>query len=326
MCEKKTVGVSSFSAPTAFECPKRLERGLNNLTELGWDWVEGNCLRTKFGLSAGSVRQRTLDFNQFALSRQVDIILSAIGGYSSIALLEGIDYKALRENPKKVMGYSDFSIILNAIYRISGIETYLGPALLPQFGEPMGLDSFTRSSMKQALSGQAYTVEDSDWFSDEWIEWDKFDLEPRKKKPSTGRILFKNGTGSGVMVGGNLDSICTILKTPYFPNDSELILLLEESEETSLEIFERNLYQLRISGILDRVNGVLMGRFSSQNLPQSIQNEVNEMIHWVFGGHQFPIITNLNFGHTYPMLTLPIGRSVTISSDEILVHKTNAGP
>lgn len=84
---------------------------------------------------SGSIKELVEELNEFIKNPEVKCIMSAIGGMNSNSLLPYIDYEALRKNPKIIIGYSDVTAILLAIYAKTGITTYYGPAVVASFGE-----------------------------------------------------------------------------------------------------------------------------------------------------------------------------------------------
>src|SRR3954454_22371154 len=95
---KLGVGVSSFSSPVAHDCPRRLQRALDNLRAIGWSPIEGRCLRTRHGFQSATAPERIRDFTTLLVNPSVDIIMSAIGGYGCLQLVAGLDYLAYKRH------------------------------------------------------------------------------------------------------------------------------------------------------------------------------------------------------------------------------------
>jgi muramoyltetrapeptide carboxypeptidase len=312
----KRVGVSSFASPVAHDRPKRTERALANVRRIGWEPVEGSCLRTRRGFQSGSALERIEDLHGFLRDGTIDVIMSAIGGFGCLQLIDKIDYALIQQQWKPIVGYSDFTIVLNSIYKAAGRETYLGPSLLPQFGEPDGLDPFACGSVMKALSGQSYELEDADYYVDQLTAWDIDDVAPREKKPNPGRRVLFSGSGEGTAIGGNLDSLCALIGTDYYPDVEKPVLFLEEFETVDPRMVERNLFKLRLSGKLDRTQALLFGRFASHVRFDQLDS-LERIIDKVAGDLKIPVVIDLSFGHTDPICTIPIGRHVSVRDGRI---------
>lgn len=235
---------------------------------------------------AGSDAQRVADINQLAaLDELPDIVLSIRGGYGATRLLEHVDYHALRERlagaPMAIVGHSDFTALQMALYAKSGLVTFGGPMLGPDFGPPE-LSPLTWRHFWRTLSAPQGTAS---WECGEAAECE---LE-------------------GPLWGGNLAMLCSLLDTPYFPRIEGGILFVEDVGEPPFRI-ERLLYQLHLSGVLGRQRALILGDFT-QCRPSPYDNGYDladgfGQIRRVAG---IPVLTGMPFGHAADKFTLPFG-------------------
>jgi len=130
-----SIGIFSPSAPITYSCPKRFERAKQYLQNKGFKIIEGSLTGKQDFYRSGSIKERADELNDLIRNPDVKCIMSTIGGMNSNSILPYIDYEAFRRDPKIIIGYSDVTAILLAIYAQTGISTYYGPALVASFGE-----------------------------------------------------------------------------------------------------------------------------------------------------------------------------------------------
>jgi muramoyltetrapeptide carboxypeptidase len=235
---------------------------------------------------AGSDIQRMADINGLAmLDTLPDIALSIRGGYGATRLLEHLQYDALRERlsgqPLALVGHSDFTALQLALYARSGIVTFGGPMLGPDFGA-------------QRLSP---------------LTWRHF---WRTLSAPQGNASWECGEAAelaveGPLWGGNLAMLCSLLQTPYFPRIEGGILFVEDIGEPPFRI-ERLLYQLHLAGVLKQQRALILGDFT-QCRPAPYDNGYDladgfAQIRRVAG---IPVLSGMPFGHEADKFTLPFG-------------------
>jgi muramoyltetrapeptide carboxypeptidase len=235
---------------------------------------------------AGSDAERAADLNTLAtLDTLPDIALSIRGGYGATRLLEHLHYDALRERlagtDTVLVGHSDFTAIQLALHAKSGLVTFGGPMLGPDFGaetpSALTLPHFWRTV--RSAQGSA-----------EWISSGEHALDVE-----------------GPLWGGNLAMLCSLLGTPYFPRIDGGILFVEDVGEPPFRI-ERLLYQLHLSGVLGRQRALILGDFTDCR-PSTYDNGYDlaasfAQIRRVAG---IPVLDGLPFGHAPDKFTLPFG-------------------
>ncbi|RUL64010.1 muramoyltetrapeptide carboxypeptidase [Dyella dinghuensis] len=263
-----------------------MTRGVERLREAGCE-VDGLDVLDRTELRyAGSDAQRLADINALATFDTLpDIVLSIRGGYGATRLLEGVHYDALRERlagqPIAIVGHSDFTALQMALYAKSGVVTFGGPMLGPDFGPPQ-LSPLTWRHFWRTLSAPHGNAS---WDCGDGLECDV----------------------QGPLWGGNLAMICSLLQTPYFPNIEGGILFVEDVGEPPFRI-ERLLYHLHLSGVLGRQRALILGDFT-QCRPTSYDNGYDladgfAQIRRIAG---IPVLSGMPFGHDADKFTLPFG-------------------
>ena len=263
-----------------------MKRGVARLHQAGCA-VEGEeVLARTEQRYAGSDGQRVADINGLAtLDALPDIALSIRGGYGATRLLEHLHYDALRERlsgqPMVLVGHSDFTALQMALYARSGLVSFGGPMLGPDFGakelSPLTWRHFWRTI--SAPHGNA--------------SWDCGE---------TAELSVE-----GPLWGGNLAMLCSLLQTPYFPHIEGGILFVEDVGEPPFRI-ERLLYQLHLSGVLGRQRALILADFT-QCRPATYDNGYDladgfAQIRRIAG---IPVLSGMPFGHDPDKFTLPFG-------------------
>lgn len=199
-------------------------------------------------------------------------------------LLPLLDFETIRANPKILMGFSDITALLVAIFDRCRIVTFHGP-LVTTLKRDGGK---TCSAFLEAVSSGTPLV-----------------LTPRQP------VVLSPGKASGILMGGNLTSLCHLLGTPYEPHFNGRLLFLEDRQEAPYRI-DRMLSQLHLSGHLDGVGGVILGTFEACGTLEDVYAIVKE----VFGRTGIPILAGFELGHGTHNLTVPIGLEAKMNTED----------
>ena len=314
-----TIGIVSPSS-TIKPFPRRLRRGIKALRRLGLQIKLGKYTTSSFGHNSGTPQQRAEDIMRFFEDGEVRGIICSTGGWTSNALLPLLDYQLIRKNPKVFCGFSDITALNLAIFKKAGVITFNGPTVLPTFGEFGGPDKFTIKWFKKALfeTKPIGILEFPNEYTEEILWWDKEDNRKRVTKPSDGPKCVYPGTAEGILIGGNLSTLCILGGTQYFPDFSNAILFLEDEGESTSST-ERNLTYLEQLGVFKKIKGLIYGR--PFNLKVDSKDRTLFDILEDFGQrYKIPIIMDVDIGHTSPMITLPIGVKTIINSELKIIN------
>jgi len=284
----KTVGLV---APSFFVEKKTLYyNGIKYLKYHGYNVVIGDKVLSRNYNTTCSAKERADEINRMFLNPDIDIVLATDGGCRAIEILEHLNYGIIHDNPKPFCGFSDITHILLAIYSKTTNKVIHGMDLINGFG----------------VADSSYKEKNIQLFWNN-INQNEFCVDLRKG------IVLKKGNGSGVAIGGWLNAIVNLLHTPYFPKDSDIVLLWEAIDEEPNKI-SMMLQVLRASGILKRVRGMVVGQ-----LTNCIEKEyfdcvppIEEMILSACEGYSFPIITNAPFGHGEKKQSFTYGTEIEI--------------
>jgi muramoyltetrapeptide carboxypeptidase LdcA involved in peptidoglycan recycling len=267
---------------------------------------------------------RAEDLMQAFSDPQISAIISTIGGDDSIRTLPFIDLDFIRNNPKIFLGYSDSTITHFACLK-AGLGSFYGPSIMSDFGENGGLFPYMLDSVRQTLFESrpiGALSPNMDGWTDEVLDWGdpKNQSTPRKRQPSTGwKFLQGTGIHSGRLIGGCLEVLDWLRGTDYWPAEDEwedTVLFIETSEEAPPPLaVERMLRSLAAIGVLKRIRGLLVGRPGGQVPPQRFAEYDQAILNIVVeeeGLRELPIVSNMDFGHTEPVMVLPYGEQTRI--------------
>ncbi|MEA2007475.1 MAG: S66 peptidase family protein [Patescibacteria group bacterium] len=306
------VGIVSPSS-TIEPFPRRTDRGVKNLENIGLEVVFSSSAKKSFGHNAGTPQERANDINLMFSDESIKAIVCSTGGLNANAILPLLDYEIIKKNPKIFCGYSDITVLNNAITHKTGLVTFNGPTLLPTFGEYGGVNEYTLEYFKKALFSEVPIgiITSAAEYSDENLWWEKEDTRPSDMKEAEPMKPVLSGFAEGVLMGGNLNSLCFLGGTEYMPDFSDSILFLEDEEE-STAYTERRLNYLEQIGVLGKTRGILFAR-PYQFITDSQDRTLIDILSFFGEKYEIPIICDIDFGHTNPMLTLPLGIRATMN-------------
>ncbi|HJP30390.1 MAG TPA: S66 peptidase family protein [Candidatus Latescibacteria bacterium] len=317
-----TVGLVSPSWGGMGAVPHRTERDIEHLRRLGFEVRLADNALHQSGDVSDSPERRTADLHQMFADPEIKAIVAGIGGDHSCHLLPHLDFELIAANPKILVGYSDITVLNVAIWSKTGLITFNGPALLTDFAEYPAMFDYTEEHFLKAVGvpRPMGRVEPSPWWTEEFLQWgDQTDLtRPRERQPSPGWTWLKPGEVEGPLIGGCLESLQHLRGTPWWPCWEGAILFFETSEEKpSPAKIDGILMDYENMGVFDSICGLVVGR------PMKYSDEEKSRLRQVIlertAGYAFPILTDVDFGHTAPQITIPLGCRARIDTpNEIL--------
>ena len=281
--------------------------------ELGLELSFGKHIEEIDSFKSSSIESRIEDIHESFADKSIKAIVTVIGGYNSNQLLSSLDWDLIEKNPKILCGYSDITILNNAIFAKTGLVTYSGPHY-SSFGMKRYFDYTLEYFKKCLFSDEPYEILPSEnWTDDQWYQ----DQDNRKAISNNGWLCVNKGKTSGTILGANLCTFNLLQGTQYFPSFENSIIFLEDDDfggALSAVEFDRNLQSLIHQKGFDGARAIVIGRF--QKSSQMSDDIIREIIKSKNELSALPIIANVDFGHTDPRATFPIGGEVEIVSDE----------
>lgn len=289
-----TIGIVAPSSPTK---ENRIEKGVKKLESLGYKVVLGEaCGKSHMGYLCGEDDLRIKTINEMFEREDIDAIICQNGGYGTPRLVDKIDYEIIKKNPKVFVGFSDITLLLNAIINECGFATYHGPMLTVDFASKQQ-DVSINTFLKLATSSENITINN-----------DNHDM-----------ITINPGKTEGELVGGNLSLVDVLVSSKYCFDPKGKILLLEDVGEKNYRL-DRMIQKLRLAGVLDELKGIIIGGITGEQTPQEGSLELFKEL---LKEYNYPILFNAPIGHVTPRYTCLIGGKVKLDADNKTIEIIN---
>ena len=285
LCLFSPSGVSVEAAP--------LRRALRRLRQLGFDaYLDADALR-RFQRFGGDDDTRLAALHRVAHDAPA-IALAVRGGYGLTRLLDRIDWPLLARSVAlgtRWVGHSDMTLVHLGLLAHARARSWAGPTASEDFGradEAGGVDEITADCFREAMSGEL-----------EAVGW----------RTEAG---FDGLQAKGVLWGGNLSVLLSLLGTPHWPRIKGGVLFLEDVNEQPYRV-ERMLLQLHQAGVLGAQKAVLLGHFTVQTKsPLDRGYSLRAAVAQLRAVCATPILTGLPFGHVPTKVCLPVGARVQL--------------
>lgn len=274
-------------APSSPFDTDKFHRACRLLEDSGFHVIPGKHVHDKRGYLVGTEADRAEDLIRAVTDPTVSAIIGIRGGYGSGRLLPWLPFSTLRKFPKIFLGHSDITFLHLAFQSQMQWVTFHGPNLVDLDTVPERWENVLLS-----LTG-------ANDFS-----WDLGQFQ-----------VLRSGRATGPLMGGNLTCLTHLIGTPYLPDLTGALLLVEDCNE-ALYRLDRLLLHLRLAGILERLGGLILGRFQGCGDSDRIWEMVIEATK-PFG---FPVIANLPFGHTLENQVIPLGLAFTLDTQTGSFH------
>jgi muramoyltetrapeptide carboxypeptidase len=286
-----------FSPSSAVRDKAAFRRGVKRLQALGHDVEVDEAALVSQMRFAGDDATRIAAVGRAAASG-ADVALISRGGYGLTRLLPGLPYKAVAkaiDGGMQFVGLSDFTAFNLAVLAKTGRITWQGPALGEDFGTATEPDDIMLACFDDLLVEQG-----------EGAGWQR----PRADAAVQARVK------DGVLWGGNLSVLVSMLGTPWFPQIDKGVLFLEDVGEHPYRI-ERMLTQLLHAGVLPRQKAIVLGQFTGFRLVPGHDKgfKLDTVVAWLRSQIKTPVLTGLPFGHVPTKVLLPVGAKIDLVTE-----------
>lgn len=250
---------------------------------------------------SSSIQNRVFDLEEAFTDNSIQLIITVTGGFNSNQLLRYINYNLIKDHPKILCGFSDITALSNAIYAKTELVTYSGPCFF-SFGEKLGFDYTFEYFKKCLFEEHAFEVmPSSNWSDDLWAG----EQENRNFIKNEGFWIINEGEAEGTIIGGNQCTLNLLQGTEYMPNIKDSILFLEDDDEAHIDTVDRDLQSIIHQPDFNKVKAIVFGRF--QPATKMTRDLLTQIIKTKKELSNIPVIANVDFGHTTPLITFPIG-------------------
>jgi muramoyltetrapeptide carboxypeptidase len=296
------IGVVALASPVP---PERLEQGETALRAMGFEVVRGEHVLGRVGHHAGEPAARAADLHAMFARPDIDAIFCARGGSSSIRVLEHLDFDLIRAHPKVFVGYSDVTSVMLALLAGSGLRTFFGPMVTPDWAGELSAgarDVLWRLVCRAAPAGPL-----------------------ADRRCSTEAAPLVSGRARGVLVGGTLALIAATLGTPEQIDLTDRIFFFEDIHESPARI-ERYLAQLYRAGLLHHAAGFLVGplRWDAPDEERERYLSFDAVLRDLLAPLGRPTLIHFPCGHVPSPITLPLGALVELDADQHLLRVLEA--
>ncbi|KQU24360.1 hypothetical protein ASG61_20800 [Bacillus sp. Leaf75] len=310
------------SSPAPFLFPTRFERALTQLKERGYNIQVGESCTRNIDYKIDFFYKLADEFHHYLLNDKIKGIIFATGGWTTITLLDYINWEIVKEYPKPIIGYSDATALLLAVYSQTGQKTYHGPMVISEWGEYGGPWTYSSENFENILFTEQceFNLVPAEEWTHEILWWDKDDHRKRLVSGKGGWRVFNPGKCEGILVGGNLNVISLMLGTNYMPSFRGKVLFIE-TESYSPDKFLAYLTQLKLHNVFNDIQGLIIGRHSNPIPSNSGFNSFEQILTLILNDiDDIPVLLDVDIGHTEPMLTIPIGGRVLIDTQSSLLR------
>ncbi len=291
-----TIGIVAPSNFLRGDQRELIDNLVNKLNDLGFKVKFGKNLfnKDKYDTSAGSSKQRAKDFNDMISDDQIKAIWCFQGGDTANQILDLIDFKELKSNPKIILGKSDIDVLLLAVNKVTNLITFHGCDA--KLGNKREFDyEYTQKYFLERLVNKGNEI-----------------------KPSHKWKCLREGKVEGKLLGCNLSSILKLAGTQYFPNFDGAILFLEGYKPNCRQTIYR-LTQLKLMGVFDKIKGIVVGHIFGDDKNNTFESLVFDLTK----EFNLPLLKIEEFGHYCPHTFLPIGANVLLDATNKKLKITN---
>ena len=293
-----TIGLVSPANATFEREPMQI--AVEAIQALGFKVKVGTHARARYGHFAGTDAQRAADVNAMFADEDVAGIIAVTGGSGCNRIVDKLDYNLIRSKPKFFGGFSDLTSLVNAIQRQTGLVTFHCPVAESEWNE------FSVSHFKAAVMQAQMpllrnpTGERGD------------NLVQTQDRITT----LTGGKARGKLVGGNLSVLASLAGTAYMPDFQGALLFLEEINEYIYRV-DRLLSTLRLCGALDKVSGVVLGKFTKCEPGEGRHGTLtlDEVFDDYFLALKVPVYRGAMIGHIKRKFTIPVGLESEMDAD-----------
>jgi muramoyltetrapeptide carboxypeptidase len=271
--------------------------------------IEGLGLKLTFSkhaeeiddFASSSIESRIEDLHEAFSDKNVKAVFTVIGGFNSNQLLKYIDWDLIKNNPKIISGYSDITALDDSFFAKTGLVTYSAPQY-STFGQKLYFDYTMDYFRKCLMTNDPFEIKSSEsWSDDAWY----MDQDNRKLIPNKGWLTISEGEAEGTILGANLCTFNLLQGTEYMPSLKDSVLFLEDDCTSKAYDFDRNLQSLIHLPDFSEVRGIVIGRFQKESEMTNIL--LTQIIKTKKELNNIPVLANVDFGHTSPIISFPIG-------------------
>lgn len=288
-------------APGYAVSTESLEKGKKALIKMGFVPYHTDRIIGNHGYFSNTDEERLADIHEMFANPKIDGILCARGGYGCTRIATKIDYNLIRNNPKVLIGFSDITVLHQAIYKETGLITFHGPV-----GSTLEGD-YSVTQLEQVVMYPKSKLKIRNAIS----------TSKQKEDPVYEQYVITEGIAQGKLVGGNLSLIVALIGTPHEIDFTNKIVCIEDIEEAPYRI-DRMLTQLCEGKTFSKAAGILFGvskGCNSSSNPKSFS--LKEVLVDRLKPLNIPTVYGMSMGHVPDNFTFPIGIEAKLNTPKM---------
>ncbi len=245
-------------------------------------------------------------------NQEIKGIICMMGGDDSYRVFPYVDIKAIQENPKVFMGYSDITSWM-AVFAKAGVRAYYGPKLLTPIAQPGALDQYTKEAITRCLFSTEIIGDVLPCTKYTKIEWKQIDQIVWTPNPGY-KLVQGKGTVKGRIFGGCAGPLRQIMGTEFFPSRDffqDCIIMLENGSPYGSPL--AGLHELRAldaAGMFQYAAGILTGPLNEEE-----EKILVKFLKYEARREDIPVLSNVDFVHRTPMTVIPMGAMAEIDCE-----------
>lgn len=279
-------------SPSGYIASEYIDKAARRLENYRHTVSIGNHAKGKYGRFSGTEEERILDLQNAINDDSIEAILCSRGGYGLVQIIDKIDFTPLIKSPKLLIGFSDITVLHNALahHQIPSLHAIMTKHIATVSEEDESLNRLINIlNNPSALPSPVCT---------------------------SSHPLNHLGESNGILRGGNLSVLYSLRNTPFdIPEEEETILFIEDIAERPYHI-DRMMSNLRLSGVLKRLKGLIVGQFSDCTEDPLMMGSIAERIAYVVRDYDYPVCFNFPAGHVDYNLPLLLNSSVNLCITE----------
>ena len=309
-------------SPSGVTPPEHIDGAAAVLRSWGYRVTEGRYARAVAGRFAGTDEERLYDLQSALDDPSLDLILCSRGGYGLVRIIDRLRFDGFAKHPKWVLGFSDTTVLHAALNR-QGFPSVHGH--MARYLTELPADDASVVCLRNILlkdSFPIYHVPSSSHFNHPGENAEEVLAASHSNKPgyeNEGLLLPSHnnrpGLAEGILIGGNLSVLMGLRGTPFEPDYTGSILFIEDVAEQPYHI-DRMLQNLRLSGVLAQLSGLLVGHFTDCPEDESMGKTVPEIILDAVAGYHYPVCFGFPAGHEHLNFPLVMGKNVKLAVGE----------
>lgn len=284
--------------PAGVVSQEQLDKTITKVKKLGYKAYYEDSVLSEYGFFAGTDQERANELMDMFSNNEVDAIMCVRGGYGAIRVLDLLDYELIRKNPKILIGYSDITAFLSAIYENSGLVCFHGPVGISSFND-YTIESF-EDILVNPKNNYKYPYE-REAESEENPEFDLYSIT--------------EGKAEGELIGGNMSVVVSMIGSKFETDFENKIVYLEEIDEKTYKV-DRMLTQLLQATNLNKAAGIVLGIFKDCDIEDKHRFTLKETLSLALKPLNIPVVYGFPFGHVATKMTIPTGTLAKLNADK----------